>query len=133
MDIYDLSTKETTMNLYECVSEQLMEHVPILDDGTGPDEPYAIVELIAAKSPSAAKWAAWKSDRNSFTADVRDMPHFRLRCVAKNVVLSAGIHARAFGAWLDENSEKYEEESEDKSVLCWPGPAIIEWLATLRK
>jgi hypothetical protein len=68
------------MNAYSVISETLYEHIPILDDGTGPDEPYAIAHVVVAESRSKAKWLAWKTDRKaSWTGDPADMPRFAVR------------------------------------------------------
>jgi hypothetical protein len=79
------------MNIYYVLSEVLSVTIPILDDGTGPEEDYAICELVAASTRSRAKWAAWKSDRDSFDGDVRDMPRFAVRLLAKGVDVPEGI------------------------------------------
>ena len=80
------------MNLYRVISETLWETIPVLDFGQGPEEPYAIAELIAAESRGKAKWLAWKSDK-SFDGNIRDMPRFSAVCVAKDVQIEAGIHS----------------------------------------
>jgi hypothetical protein len=80
------------MNLYRVISEELGVTIPILDDGSGPEEPYRIAHLVAAESPAAAKWAAWKSDRHSFEDDPREMPKFSVYKVKTNIDLTAGFY-----------------------------------------
>ena len=65
------------MNLYRVVSEELTEMV--WDDqanSIGHEETYRIAELVVARSPSQAKWLAWKREKSIFTGTVTDMPRF---------------------------------------------------------
>lgn len=73
------------MNLYKVISEELSFKVPILDDGTGPEEPYRIAQLVLARSHRGAEWAAWKTDKGSWTGDPRDKPVFRTKLLVKDV------------------------------------------------
>jgi hypothetical protein len=79
------------MNIYAVISEQLAARVPILDFGEGPMEPYAIAELVAADTRAQAKWDAWKTDRDSFDGDPREMPKFSVRLVKRSVSEERGI------------------------------------------
>lgn len=47
-----------------CVAttETLYYTNPIMDDGSGPEEPYGICELVLARSRSQAKWMAYQTD-----------------------------------------------------------------------
>jgi len=78
------------MNIYRCISEELSEVVPILDDGSGPREPYRIAVLIAAETRSKAKWAAWHTDWKHCDGTMSDMPRFSIRCARKDVNVPAG-------------------------------------------
>ena len=73
------------MNLYLVVSETLWDIIPILDDGSGPYEPYAIAELVVARTPSQARWLAWRTDEVSFEDDPRVMPKFSTRLKARGI------------------------------------------------
>jgi hypothetical protein len=79
------------MNAYLVVSETLHERIPILNDGSGPDEPYCIVEIVVAEGRSQAKWAAWRTDRNTFPGRPSDMPKFSVRRLAQGVAGSARL------------------------------------------
>jgi hypothetical protein len=81
------------VNLYRVISEELSEVIPILDDGTGPTELYAIAELVAAKSRGQAKWMAYKSDWKHFEDNIREMPKFLVICVVKDVELEPGFYS----------------------------------------
>ena len=73
------------MNLYQVLSEVLLEKIQILDSGEGPLEPYRICEIIAADSRGQAKWTAWKHDKNTFGGSIVDMPKFEVRVIKKGV------------------------------------------------
>jgi hypothetical protein len=93
------------MNIYRAISEQLTVTIPILDDGSGPEEPYCIAHLVAAENPAQAKWDAWKSDRDSFEGDPREMPKFRIHLRRKGVDVPRGIVSddpRFQDCWEDE-------------------------------
>ena len=64
------------MNIYLVVSEELTEY---FHDIMEPPERYRIAELVKARNASQAKYLAWKSDSDSFTGDIRDMPRFQVR------------------------------------------------------
>jgi hypothetical protein len=64
--------------LYVVVSEILYETIPLLDDGSGPSEPYRIFEIVAARNASAARWAAYQTDHNAEPSP-REMPRFATR------------------------------------------------------
>ena len=98
------------MNIYRCVSEELLWHDIILDDGTGPWEPYYITELVAAPSRGRAKWLAWKSDKDSFTGRMGDMPKFSVVCTRKDTNLSEGLIAGARRAWWWATPQEAREE-----------------------
>jgi len=70
------------------------------------EEPYAIAELVVAKSRGQAKWLAWKTERGN-TDDVRDMPRFRTAIKAKGVEGPPRIASEE--AWADTNN-----------MWCWP-------------
>jgi len=82
------------VNLYSVISEEL-EH-PGSYEPPEPPEPYCIVELVAATSPGAAKFAAWRKDRSfrGTGGDVLEMPRFSVCLVARDVDLPAGLHTR---------------------------------------
>lgn len=83
------------MNIYRCVSEVMMSHP--YDPYEAP-EPYAIVELVAAETPGAARWMAWKTD-GGFTGQARDMPKFRVVRTRCGVGLPRGIITNWREAW----------------------------------
>jgi hypothetical protein len=83
------------MNVYFVLSETLTATIPILDDGTGPEEQYAICELVAARSRSQARWMAWKTDKHSWTGDPADMPRFNTQLLRKGVDRLAGLVTHA--------------------------------------
>jgi hypothetical protein len=69
------------MRAWAVLSEVLSVTIPILDDGTGPEEDYAIAQIVVAESRSKAIWMAWKTDKDSYNGDARDMPRFRAKMV----------------------------------------------------
>lgn len=71
-------------SLYFCLSEQLEEIIPIMDDGSGPTESYRIAELVVAPTRDKAKWMLFKRDSNY--GDVRDMPKFSIHKLASGFV-----------------------------------------------
>ena len=74
------------LNLYIVASETMYETIPILDDGSGPSEPWAICDLVIARNRRAAEYLAWKSSEdNYFNYDMRDKPKFQTQTLAKNV------------------------------------------------
>jgi hypothetical protein len=75
------------MNIYRVISDVLTTTIPLLDDGTGPTEDYAIAHLVAAESRSQAKWLAWRTDKDSWSSDVRDMPRFTVKLMRKGVAV----------------------------------------------
>jgi hypothetical protein len=86
------------MNLYRVISEELSVTVPILDDGTGPQEYGCIAHLVAAEYGIDAAVAAWKTDQGrntfkSFTGDLIDMPKFTCELVAEGLDIPAGIYS----------------------------------------
>lgn len=64
------------MPIFIVVSETLYNTIPLMDDGSGPSEPYCIVELVIAETREQARYLAWKTDRN-FGHNCREMPNFR--------------------------------------------------------
>lgn len=89
------------MNIYRCVSETLWGTTPILDDGTGPYEPYCIAEIVAAPTPAVAKYIAYKVAENHGQPiyDMRDMPKFSVIKVRSGVDLPEGIVSRPRASW----------------------------------
>lgn len=72
-------------NLYFVLSEQLEETVWIDRVAyLGHNEPYCIAELVLATSPGQAKWMAWKTDENTFTGNVKNMPKMSVRKIASD-------------------------------------------------
>lgn len=67
------------MNLYLVVSETL-ETVVCEDSSVNAChiEPYHIVELVVARSRGQARYLAWKSDKDSFSHDICEIPKFRV-------------------------------------------------------
>ena len=53
-------------------------------------EPYCIADLVAAESPSQARYIAWKNDV-SFTGDLQELPKFSVRICLKGVDHVKGI------------------------------------------
>ena len=73
------------MNIYEVISETMTEVV--CEDWFNQachDEPYCIAHLVAAKTPSQARYLAWKTD-DDFTYDLSDMPLFSVHIRRKDV------------------------------------------------
>jgi len=80
------------MNLYLVVSETLYGTVPILDDGTGPQEPYCIAELVIARSRGQAKYLVWRSDKDyHMNSGMTDMPKMSVRLWRKGLDEKPGI------------------------------------------
>jgi hypothetical protein len=77
------------MNVYRVTSEELETRVSAYS--VDPPEIYCIAELVAAATSTKARWAAWRSDRESYTGDVRDMPRMSVRLVATGLDIPAGI------------------------------------------
>lgn len=76
------------MNIYEVISETLYDYESM---DYGPPEPYCIAHLVAARSPSQARYIAWQADDDS-TNDLTEMPAFSVHLCMKTVFLSkAGI------------------------------------------
>jgi hypothetical protein len=61
------------MNVYFVLSETMTHH----DMYDGPED-YAIVEMVAARNRSQARWLAWKTD-HYFEHDPRAMPKFSIK------------------------------------------------------
>lgn len=102
------------MYLFLVVSETLYETIPILDDGSGPFEPYKIVCLVSAETREQARWAAWQTDR-SFDADVTNMPNFKTR------KLGVSNHPRMIiEEQFDEETGRYINEWGDIPNHVWP-------------
>lgn len=97
------------MNVYGCVSEELTYTEHILDDGSGPQVPYAIIVLIVAENRAKAKWLAWKTDRESFTGNIVDMPRFSVRRICRDVDIPVGEYV---GERDEEYWERYEKIGE---------------------
>ena len=75
------------MNIYEVISETLYDY-ECMD--YGPPEPYCIAHLVAAETPSQARYLAWKSSAD-FIYDLREMPDFSVHIRKKNVYIEKGI------------------------------------------
>ena len=95
------------MNIYRCVSENLTEPTSRWSMSNGPYDPYYIVELVAAETPSQAKWAAWKTDKN-FDGDIHDMPKFSVVLTRKGVSAPKGIIEKPKSAWWSSHKELCE-------------------------
>lgn len=87
------------MNIYEVVSETLYDYESM---DYGPPEPYCIAHLVAAHSPSQARYMAWKADDDS-TNDLIEMPAFSVHLCMKDV--------NEKRASIVTNKEKYQK--------CW--------------
>jgi len=75
------------MNLYAVLSEEVRGGESVPGVGIAPIW-YHIWELVVARSPSQAKWLAWKNDGRlggTFTGDIGDIPRMRCRKVASGV------------------------------------------------
>jgi hypothetical protein len=83
-----------TTPLFAVLSETLWETIPLMDDGSGPSEPGAIFEIVAARNRSAAIYAAWKSSP-SFEYDMREKPLFHS--------VQIGTTTRGPGIYTDED------------------------------
>lgn len=75
------------MNIYEVISETLFDY-ECMD--YGPPEPYCIAHLVAAHSPSQARYLAWQADDDS-TYDLSEMPAFSVHICEKNMSIPSGI------------------------------------------
>lgn len=80
------------MNLYLIISETLTtidweDRFSYL----GHEEEYRIWELVVARNHSQARYLAWKTDKSSFTDEMRDMPRFTCRLRKKDIDLPAGV------------------------------------------
>jgi hypothetical protein len=90
------------MNIYEVVSEVLFDY-ECMD--YGPPEPYCIAELVAARTPSQARYLAWKTS-NDFTYDLSEMPAFSVHLCKKDIDVQAGIvteNTRFPDCWKEGN------------------------------
>jgi len=77
-------------NLYIVVSEKLSAIIPLCDDGSGPSESYAIVEMVVARSHSQAGLIAWGTDPKDYTGVVTERPRMSIRCLKKDVAYPRG-------------------------------------------
>lgn len=78
------------MSIYIVVSEELSETIPIMDDGSGPREPYRMIDLVVADSREQARYLAWRRDKN-FSYYIRDMPNFRTRKLSNEMEGCNGV------------------------------------------
>src|SRR5690606_21215009 len=101
---HDVRTGGEGMNIYRCVSEQLLYRHRLLDDGTGPIEPYCIAAVVAAETRGQAKWMAWQTD-DSFDGSICDMPKFSVVMTRKGINLPKGVISNPKRAWWDSPSE----------------------------
>lgn len=69
------------MNIYEVMSETLYDYESM---DYGPPEPYCIAHLVAAKSPSQARYLAWRAEDES-TYDLSEIPAFSVHICIKDV------------------------------------------------
>lgn len=74
-------------NIYEVISETLYDYESM---GYEPPEPYCIAHLVSARTPSQARYLAWKEDDNS-AYDISEMPAFSVHICRKNVYMESGI------------------------------------------
>ena len=74
------------MKFFDVVSEPL-ERVEWEDwsVGAGHLEEYRIHGTVMAESRGQAKYKVWKTDKNSFSTDIRDMPRFETRQITKEM------------------------------------------------
>jgi hypothetical protein len=112
------------LNLYRVISEELTATVPILDDGSGPEEDYRIAELVVAGNAARARWTAWRNDRDSFTGNIIDIPKFSVRLKVHDVDLAPGLcthDKRLQWAWFDEDDlcidPVAEAEAEERRIV----------------
>jgi hypothetical protein len=63
------------MCAYFCLSEDLMEGGGYYE----PPEDYNIVEIVAARNASQARYLAWKGDSSARGCTLADMPRFATR------------------------------------------------------
>ena len=102
-------SKETGVNIYLVVSETLSSVV--CEDwfnNACHEEPYCIAELVAARSRGQAKYLAWKTDKETFESDMREMPKMSVKICEKGVDVLAGIvtNDNAFAhCWGDMEEE----------------------------
>ena len=93
------------MNIYRVISETLTDI--ICEDWFNQachEEPYCIVEFVAARNPSQAKYIAWKTN-DDFSYDFRDMPKFSVNLCVKDIDIKSGIvtsNKRFQDCWSDE-------------------------------
>lgn len=104
------------MYLFLVVSETLYEKIPILDDGSGPLEPYKIVCLVSAQTREQARYTAWKTDRSFDASDMRDMPNFKTRKLGVSNHPTRMIIEEQF----DEETGRYINEWGDIPGHVWP-------------
>ena len=103
-------SEETGVNIYLVVSETLSSVV--CEDGFNNachEEPYCIAELVAARSRGQAKYLAWKTDKETFESDMREMPKMSVKICEKGVDVLAGIvtNDNAFAhCWGVEEEDK---------------------------
>lgn len=92
------------MNLYFVLSEELKE--PDSWDNYEPGEWYRIVKFVSAENPSQAKYSAWKSDKSSFSYDIREIPKFECKICEKNTKFYKGNISEEY---YEELFQKFEE------------------------
>jgi len=112
------------MNIYRCVSEGMTgyHYSWYYPEGFGMPEPYCIAELVAAETPGKAKYAAWKTDRDSFSFGMADMPKFSVVRTRQNVNLPAGVITNPRPAWWEtpkEISAKWRTRHGEEMVPSW--------------
>mgnify|MGYP001577508370 FL=1 len=104
----------TGKNLYRVVSEQLDEF--IREGPTeGHYEPYRIAELVIARSPAQAKWLAWKTDKSSFTGNVKDRPKMSCR---KKATLAEDIQYGVVSNVLEYQFAWEDSPPKERINLC---------------
>lgn len=88
------------MNVYRVISEELNGSY-MLSNGLDVPEPYHIAEVVAAETPSKARWLAWKSDPDSKSDmyDIRNMPKFKVELVQRDFPIEAGVLPNEWSEW----------------------------------
>lgn len=104
------------MNLYEVVSEQLSTIEPVPGFyGQGPTVYYQIFAFVVAETAAQAKYAAWKSDPESCTGDMRDMPRFSVKKLRANLDVPVNEPTIVTGdePWIEDVFDELFPEPED--------------------
>ena len=79
------------MNIYQVVSEELMEYYSVGIPEKVP-ESYWIAELVVARNRGQAQYMAWKTDKSSFyPSDITEIPRMSIHVVKKDVDAPVGL------------------------------------------